>query len=92
MGQALLQHLDGLDHLELLARAGRAGDHVDAAVAQAEAALDAAQAQLALVKAGPRPEEIAAGIQASVAKRSFPLLKKVGIQPDGERSIRRDPL
>jgi len=27
------------------------------------------------------PEEIAAGIQASVAKRSFTLLKKVGIQP-----------
>lgn len=28
------------------------------------------------------PEEIAAGIQASVAKRSFTLLKKVGIQPE----------
>ena len=33
---ALLQRLDGLDDVELLARAGRAGDDVDAAVAQAE--------------------------------------------------------
>jgi len=34
VGQPLLQELDGLDHLELLAGAGRAGDQVDAAMAQ----------------------------------------------------------
>src|SRR3546814_8956299 len=36
VGKALLEDLDGLDDLELLARAGRAGDHVHAAVAQAQ--------------------------------------------------------
>ena len=36
VGDALLQRLDGADHVVLLARAGRAGDEVDAAMAQAE--------------------------------------------------------
>jgi hypothetical protein len=33
----LLERFDGLDELELLARAGRALDHCDASVRQAEA-------------------------------------------------------
>src|SRR3546814_6613219 len=36
VGQPLLQHAHGLDHIELLTGAGRAGDDVDAAMAQAE--------------------------------------------------------
>ena len=34
MGQALFQHAHGVNHIELLARAGRARDHVHAAMAQ----------------------------------------------------------
>ena len=36
MGQAFFQHRHGVDHVELLAGAGRAGNDVDAAMAQAE--------------------------------------------------------
>ncbi len=39
--EPLLQHLDGLDDVEFLARAGRAGDDGDAAMAQAERLQDA---------------------------------------------------
>jgi hypothetical protein len=34
VGEPLFEQFDGLDHLELLARAGRAGDHRDPAPAQ----------------------------------------------------------
>src|SRR5690606_31059760 len=71
VGQPLFQHADGADHVEALTGAGRAGDDVHAAVAQAQR-LEDVEADLDLLDgigrkrnpdgvADPRPQQIAYG-------------------------------